>query len=209
MLLIGCIQGVRGQDTLRTFGPRIGLDISRFVYLFLDPAETAAEATLDAEVYRNLYPVLEVGYSSLDEKEGDFDYSMNGGYFRVGADYNVLKPKERSVHHTLTVGLRYGLAQFKHRAEHVTIPSDYWGDYLLESHENSLTGHWLELVGGVKAEIFNNFFLGWSLRYKILLNPEIDPLFTPLIVPGYGKGSMNRGLGFSYTVSYMFPILKK
>jgi hypothetical protein len=209
LILLLPLQAAHGQDTLRTFGPRIGLDLSRFVYLFLDPKEYGAEVSLDMEVYRNLYPVVEIGYSSLNEKEGDFDYSMNGGYGRLGADYNVLYPKERSIHHTLTVGFRYGLARFHQQAENVTIPSDYWGDYLLESHESDLTGHWLELVGGVKTEVFRNFFLGWSLRYKILLNPETDPLFTPLIVPGYGKGTEKRGLGFTYSVYYKIPLLKK
>lgn len=198
-----------GQDTLRTFGPRVGIDLARFAYLFSDPAETGAELSLDAEVYRNLYPVLEIGFSSLRETEDQFDYSMAGAYGRLGADYNVLEQKDRSVHHTLTAGVRYGIARFEHRAENVTIPSGYWGDYLLRQHEYSLTGHWLELVAAVRAEILPNFFLGWSFRYKFLLNQDMDPLFTPLIVPGYGRGAQNRTIGFTYSVLYTIPLLKK
>lgn len=198
-----------GQDTLRTFGPRIGIDMARFAYLFFDPAEISVELSLDMEIARNLYPVLELGFSSLNETEQQFDYTMAGSYGRLGADYNILQQKDRSVHHSLTAGLRYGVARFQHQAENVTIPSGYWGDYLLESHEYSLTGHWLELVGAVKTEILPNFFMGWSLRYKILLNPDMDPLFTPLIVPGYGRGAQSRGIGFSYSVLYKIPLLKK
>jgi hypothetical protein len=208
-LLIIWILPASGQDTLRTFGPRIGLDLARFAYYFTDPSELGAELSLDAEVYKDLYPVLELGYSSLDEKEGDFDYAMNGSYGRLGADYNVLHQADRSIHHSLTIGMRYGISRFNHRAENVTIPSDYWGDFLLESYENNLTGHWIELVGGVKAEIVSNLFFGWNIRYKILLNPNMDPLFTPLIVPGYGKGTQKRGLGFTYSVYYKIPILKR
>ncbi len=198
-----------GQDTLRTYGPRIGLDLARFAYIFLDPSEIGAELSLDMEVYRNLYPVVEPGYSSLSEKEGDFDYSMSGVYARVGADYSVLQHNDRSIHHTLTVGARYGVSIFSHKADNVTIPSEYWGDFLLDTHENSLTGHWIELVGAIKAEVVPNLFLGWSVRYKILINPDMDPLFTPLIVPGYGKGAQNRGFGFSYSVFYKIPLLKR
>jgi hypothetical protein len=209
LLLVVLVLPVAGQDTLRTYGPRIGLDIARFAYLFFDPAETGAELSLDMEVVRDLYPVLELGFSSLNDTEQQFDYTMSGIYGRLGVDYNLMHPKDRSVHHSLTVGGRYGLARFQHRAENVTIPSGYWGDYLLESHEYSLTGHWLELVGAVKTEVLPNFFMGWSLRYKILLNPDMDPLFTPLIVPGYGRGAQSRGIGFSYSLLYKIPVLRK
>ncbi|MGW8315704.1 MAG: DUF6048 family protein [Bacteroidales bacterium] len=209
LLLVTFSLSAASQDTLRTFGPRIGIDLARFAYLFVDPAETGAELSLDMEVIHNLYPVLELGFSSLDETEQQFDYSMTGAYGRFGADFNILQQKDRSVHHSVTVGGRYGVARFQHRAENVTIPSGYWGDYLLESHEYSLTGHWLELVGAVKAEIFPNFFMGWSLRYKILLNPNMDPLFAPLIVPGYGRGAQNRSIGINYSIFYKIPLFKK
>jgi hypothetical protein len=207
MLLV--LQAVTAQDTLRTYGPRIGLDLSRFVYIFFDPSEIGAALSADMEVYRNLYPVVEIGYSSLDESEEDFDYSMSGSFGRLGVDYNVLNQKDRSIHHSLTAGFRYGLTRFSHQAQNVPIPSAYWGDYLLESYENNLTGHWVELVGAVKTELFPNLFLGWSIRYKILINPEMDPLFTPLIVPGYGRGTNDRGIGFTYSIFYKIPLLKR
>jgi len=209
ILAILTFHRVSGQDTLRTYGPRIGLDLARFSYIFFDPSEIGAEISLDMEVYRDLYPVVELGFSSLNEKEGEFDYSMTGSFGRVGADYNVLHQDDRSVHHCLTVGIRYGISKFSHRAENVTIPSEYWGDFLLASHENNLTGHWIELVGSVKAELVPNLFLGWSIRYRVLINPDMDPLFTPLIIPGYGRGTEKRGLGFTYSIFYKFPLYKR
>ncbi|MEJ2596626.1 MAG: DUF6048 family protein, partial [bacterium] len=95
------IQAASAQDTLRTYGPRIGLDLSRFAYIFFDPSEIGAELSVDMEVYKNLYPALELGFSSLDESEGEFDYTMSGSFGRVGADYNVLHQKDRSIHHSL------------------------------------------------------------------------------------------------------------
>jgi hypothetical protein len=209
LLLILQTQVGSGQDTLRTFGPRIGMNLARFAYIFFDPSEIGAEFSVDMEVYRNLYPVVELGYSSLNESEGDFDYALSGAFGRFGVDYNVLQHEDRSMHHSLTVGARYGLSVFSHRAENVIIPSGYWGDFLLESYENNLTGHWIELVGAIKAELVPNLFMGWSLRYKILFNPEMDPLFTPLVVPGYGKGTQDRGIGFTYSIFYKIPLLKQ
>lgn len=198
-----------GQDTLRTYGPRIGIDLARFAYLFANPSETGAEITLDAEVYNNFYPVFELGYSRISEEEELFQYTSGGTYARAGLDYNLLPVHDRSLHHIITVGFRYGISVFTHRTDEVIIPSDYWGDMILDGYENNLVGNWLSLVGGMKSEIAPNFFLGWTVRYRILLNPEMDPLVTPQLVPGYGNGTANRGFGLSYLILYKIPLIKK
>jgi hypothetical protein len=128
---------------------------------------------------------------------------------RAGADYNVLPVKDRSVHHSITVGLRYGFSTFTHKSDHVFIPGGYWGGYLPEPYENSLKGHWVEMVGGMKAEIVPNLFLGWSLRFRFLLKGEIDPVMVPELIPGYGNGGEERVFGFSYSVFYKIPLLKR
>ena len=200
---------VSGQDTLRTYGPRFGLDLARFAFILADPSEIGAEASVDFEILRNLYPVIEIGYNSISESEALFKYSAGGIYGRAGIDYNFLKLKDRSQHHSFTVGARYGLSVFSHRAEDIYILNDYWGDYVSESYEKELRGHWVELVAGVKAELVPNLFMGWSLRYKILLNPDMDPLFTPQLVAGFGTGGKDRSFGISYSIFYKIPLVKK
>ena len=208
LLLLFLFQSLNGQDTLRTYGPRIGIDLARFAYYFTDPAQVGAEVSLDFEILNNIFPVLEAGYSSLSDSIDDVEYASRGPYARIGLDYNLLPIKDRSVHHSLFIGFRYATSRFTHNAENINIPSDYWGDYLIETYENTLNGHWLELVGGVKAELFSNLFLGWSVRYKILLNADMDPQITPLMIPGYGKGTEDRGFGFTYSIFYKIPLLK-
>ena len=144
-----CLQPLAGQDTLRTYGPRIGIDLARFAYIFANPSQVGAELSVDAEIYRNFYPVFEMGYSRVSENEDLFDYSSAGGYARLGLDYNFLDMKDRSIHHSITVGFRYGLSVFGHQVDGVKISSDYWGDLALEPYENNLAGNWLELVGGI------------------------------------------------------------
>ena len=209
LLLAVAIPAVHGQDTLRTYGPRFGIDVARFVYYFADPAEIGAEASVDLEVYPNIYPVVELGYNSINTEEESFDYASSGPYLRIGADYNLLPVNDRSIHHSTTIGFRYGLSTFSHQAENVLVPSDYWGDLVIDSYENSLTGHWIELVGGLKTELVPNFFLGWNIRYRILLNPEMDPLVTPDLVPGFGNGATNRVFGITYSILYKLPLLKR
>jgi hypothetical protein len=65
------------------------------------------------------------------------------------------------------------------------------------------------LVLGLKAEVASNLFLGWSIRYRILLNPDMDQNVTPQLIPGYGTGANNRGFGLSYSIYYKIPLLKK
>jgi hypothetical protein len=54
-----------------------------------------------------------------------------------------------------------------------------------------------------------NFYLGWSIRYKVLLNPEMDPVMIPELIPGYGVSGEDRAFGFSYSIFYMIPLIKK
>ncbi len=209
LLLLCFLPSVYGQDTLRTYGPRIGLNLAPIVGYFSDPQVLGAEASLDFELFPNVYPVFELGYSSMADSLDEVSYHSGGGYAKLGIDYNFLDLKDRSQHHAITAGFRYGSSIFKHRAENITVESDYWGDYFIDSYENNLNGHWIELVGGITAEIAKNFFIGWTVRYKILLNPDMDPQMIPLLIPGYGDGSLNRVFGFTYSVLYKIPIIKK
>ena len=209
LFIMAMWQPLAGQDTLRTYGPRFGIDLARFIFILADPSEIGAEASVDFEVYKNIYPVFELGYNSISESEEIFDYSAGGIYARAGIDYNFLKAKDRSEHHTFTIGARYGVSFFSHKAKEIIIPNDYWGDYFYDSYEKDLKGHWVELVGGVKVELVSNLFLGWSLRYKFLLNPDMDPQVKPHLVPGFGTGGENRTFGVSYSIFYKIPLFKR
>lgn len=209
LLLLLLVQSLNGQDTLRTYGPRIGIDLSRFVYYFTDPAQLGAELSLDFEIYKNIFPVFEAGYSNISDAVEQVEYSSGGPYARLGVDYNLFPMKDRSVHHSISVGFRYATSIFSHQAENITLPSDYWGDYFIDTYENTLQGHWFELVGGAMAEVASNLFLGWSVRYKILLNPDMDPRVAPLMIPGFGQGTEERGFGFTYSILYKIPLIKR
>lgn len=203
------LPSVSGQDSLRTYGPRFGVNLASFAGYFADPSVISAEASVDFEIFPDLYPIFELGYSTVSDSVYDISYSSGGPFARVGLDYNLLDTKDRSVHHAITLGFRYGTSVFKHSAENITVNSNYWGDLHIESYDNTLNGHWFELVGGISAEVARNFFLGWTVRYKILLNPGMDPIITPLLIPGYGKGTSDRGFGITYSICYKIPMLKK
>lgn len=209
LLILGLLSPAQGQDTLRTYGPRIGLNLAPFVGYFTDPRIIGAEASIDVELFPDVYPIFELGFSNMSDSIDELSYNSGGGYARLGLDYNFLDLHDRSQHHALTLGFRYGTSIFKHNGENIIVRSEYWGDYLLESYENNLSGHWIELVGGITAEVAKNFFIGWTVRFKILLNPEMDPQMVPLLIPGYGDGTNSRGVGFTYSLMYKIPLIKK
>ena len=202
-------QEISEKDTLRTYGPRFGLDLAPLLRLLSDPPQIGAEASIDFEIYKNVYPIFELGYNSMSDSQESFEYASSGTFARAGIDYNVLRLKDRSMHHSISIGFRYGMSRFTQKFEDMAIQNDYWGDYSPDTYESSLTGQWIELVGGMKAEVLPNFFLGWSVRYKILLNPDMDPLAVPEMVPGYGSGGEDRVFGFTYSIYYKIPLIKK
>lgn len=198
-----------GQDTLRTYGPRLGLDLAPFVYYFSVNPVYGAEVSLDAEIVDNIFPVFELGFSTFSDSLKESLYESGGSYVRAGLDYDLYPVQDRSQHHSITIGFRYGLSRFTHGASKITIPSPYWGDLFISSYENGVLAHWAELTGGIKAEILPNFFLGWSLRYRILINRSLDEQITPLLIPGFGNATEGRAFGFSYSLMYKIPLLKK
>ena len=67
---------------------------------------------------------------------------------------------------------------------------------------------WAEAVGGVRAEIVKNFYMGWSLRYKYLFLKGNMAHGGPWYIPGFGTGK-KTSLGATYTLSYYFNLSKK
>ena len=73
-----------------------------------------------------------------------------------------------------------------------------------------LSASWLEFVAGVKAEVFNNVFVGFSLRLNRVLTNKRPDNFDNLYIPGYARTYNGEfGASFNYTVSYFIPLYKK
>ena len=74
-----------------------------------------------------------------------------------------------------------------------------------------LKAFWLELVFGLKTEILNNLFLGFELQLKSILKQNNKQGITNLYIPGFNRtyDSSNLGAGFSYSISYLIPVVKK
>ena len=46
---------------------------------------------------------------------------------------------------------------------------------------------WIEVVSGLKAEVFNNVYIGFSVRLNYLLSNKEPEGFANLHIPGFNK----------------------
>jgi hypothetical protein len=114
----------------------------------------------------------------------------------------------------ISVGLRYGVSSFSQKLNSYQIynPNPYFGESpVIISGENfdGLSAQWIEVVAGMKAEVFNNVFVGFSFRLNRLISQKIPNNFDNLYIPGFNRTYDGAfGVGFNYTVSYFIPLYK-
>jgi hypothetical protein len=115
----------------------------------------------------------------------------------------------------ISIGLRYGFSTFSQELNGYKIynPHPYWGELpLIPANQefNGLSASWIEVVTGMKAKMFNNVFVGFSVQLKTLVTNKKPDGFDNLYIPGFNRTyNGNFGIGFNYTVSYFLPLYKK
>jgi hypothetical protein len=134
-------------------------------------------------------------------------------YFKVGFDYNSFE-NWLDMENMIYVGMRYGVSSFSHTLNTYKIydPTNYYGETIITSGAkfDNLNASWVEVIGGIKAELFNNLYLGFSVRLNYLVSNKKPADFDNLFIPGYNRTYDGKfGAGFNYTLSYFIPIYKK
>ena len=129
---------------------------------------------------------------------------------RLGVDYNYMKHLDPESTDQLLIGLRYGFSAFSHEADAISIRDDYWGDFTNGSvARRTLGDNWFEVATGMRAQLFNNFYLSWSVRFKVNIWQQKDEQMQPYHIPGFGRGYSNSTIGLNYSLYYKIPIYKK
>jgi len=112
-------------------------------------------------------------------------------------------------------GMRVGFSSFDHQVNSFKIyenNGNYYGQTIIAPGEkfSGQTASWVEIVGGVKAELFNNLYMGFSVRLNYLISNKEPEGFANLYIPGFNRTYDGKfGAGFNYTLSYFIPIYKK
>ena len=202
------------NDTIEKFGIRAGVDLNKIIRSASNSNYTGLSINGDIRIKKSLYIFSEIGN---EEKKINSDYlnsTVNGTYLKVGTNFKL--NNDIKTENLFYSGLILGFSNFNQSIDNYTIyntNSTYWGEsYIDESLSlSNLNAVWFEIVFGLKTEIFNNLFLGFELQLKNVLKQKNSQGITNFYIPGFNRtyDSSDFGAGFSYTISYLIPIIKK
>lgn len=195
------------------YGFRLGIDISKPIKAQFDNSYSGFEIVGDYRLSKNLYVATELGY---EEKTTEEDYSnstVKGSYIRLGFNFNAYK-NWLDMNNEIFIGYRYGFSIFEQTLNSYTpnVNTQYFpADKIsIPVTTTDLNAHWSELVIGLRAEAFNNFFISFSASYKILMGIKNPDNFKSLFSPGFNRiYESETGFGFNYTLTYLIPFSKK
>lgn len=178
----------------------------------------SSEVAVDVNLKNRFFPIVEVGYGGTDAwNDNGTHYKSSAPYFRIGLNYNALYKKKFD--NFLFVGLRYAMSSFKYDIEALAVNDPVWGGSIgnpnqvdgvwggsLPYNHKGMKGsmQWFEFCVGIRAHIWNRFYMGWGLRFKFRASSSTGAYGDPWYVPGYGKYGANT-LGVTYTITYKLP----
>ena len=194
------------------YGLRVGVDISNPIRTLFNNDRKSAEIVADYRITKKIWAAFEMGFLDKQTNEDYLNFTTNGQYFKLGANYNLYK-NWLDMENETYIGLRYGFSTFKQTLHAYTVYSDTTLPVLQNNTEtefSGLTANWAELVFGMKVETFKNVFLGASVSFKKIINTKEPTNFKNLFIPGFDRVFLNNGgFGFNYTISYRLPLYKK
>ena len=197
-----------------TYGMKIGIDISKQIRMLTEPDYKGIVVIGDYRLLDKLFLAFEMGTEEKFIENEVLSFNTKGSFIKIGANYNVFNNFE-NLENEIYVGFRVSSSKFDHQLNSFTIYSkdQYWNQNKIENTEffKDLSATWFELIFGFNAEVFNNTYMGLSLRLKRLLSQKEPTNFRNLYIPGFNKVLENNkvGVGLTYTVQFQIPIYKK
>lgn len=205
------------KDSVKThrFGLRVGTDVSKLAKSVIIKDYTAFEINADYKFAKRYYLAGAFGNENRTIDETQVNYTTKGSYFNIGVDYNAYE-NWLDMENAIYTGLRYGVSSYSHTLNSYSIYNSsggYWEETGLQTDSQSFdttSSHWIELIVGLKAEVFNNLYLGVNVQLKNLVVNNKPDGFDNLYIPGFGRTyqDSNWGVGFGYSISYFIPFYK-
>lgn len=195
-----------------SYGLRVGIDLYNPVATFIDDNRKGLELVGDYRISKKWYVAAELGYIENTRVEDFLNFTTNGQYLKAGVDYNVYE-NWLDMENLIYLGFRYGYSSFSQTLNSASINSNtLLVQQTVETpiDYNGLNAQWAEFVMGIKAEVLQNVFLGFSFSGKKMVATKEPDNFKNLFVPGFNRVFLNdSGFGINYTISYLIPIYKK
>ena len=202
------------NDTLEKFGVRAGLDLNKIIRSATDEDYSGFSLNGDIRLKESFYVFSEIGNEEKEINSNYINSKVKGTYVKFGVNFKL--NKDIRTQNIVYSGLSVGYSNFDQNINSYTIyntHSIYWGESIINSPINlsNLNAIWIEFIFGMKTEILNNLFLGFELQLKNVIKQKNIQNITNFYIPGFNRtyDSSGLGAGFSYTVSYLIPIVKK
>lgn len=197
---------------VQRYGIRLGADGYRLARTIYDDNYRGFEIVGDYRVTKKIYAAAEIGNEEITVDDNQLNFTTSGSYIKIGFDYNAYE-NWLDMENMIYAGVRYGFSSFSQNLNSYSIydNSGYFQQPVIypNTEYSGLTAHWAEIVGGIKAEVYDNLFVGFSVRLNMLITEKKPNNFDNLYIPGFNRtydGSF--GAGFNYTVSYFIPLYK-
>lgn len=188
-------------------GVYVGVDVFGMLNKALGSDITTTEIDVEANLMNRFFPVVEIGYGSMDttDDETDIHFKTSAPFFRVGMNYNVFYKKPH-LPGFFTVGLRYGFSSFDYDVQSPDLIDPNWGHTSVPVvYEGVKTKvGWAELVLGLRTNVYKNFYMGLNVRYRSRMSMTKNENSEPYYIPGYGRGKSNN-FGITYNLIYKLP----
>ena len=196
------------ESPLRGF--HLSADAFGHIYpIFVKDKYYSTEVSLSASLKNRFFPVVEagVGYTDMVSQLYEIGYSTRAPFYRVGMDYNMQYKNNKPGY--IYLGVRVGYTAFEYNVDAPSLVDPVWGDEsFVRFSDVPCRSIWAEAVGGVRAEVAKNFYMGWTLRYKYLFYQGSISNGGPWYVPGFGTGK-KMAFGATYTIGYYFNFTRK
>lgn len=181
---------------------RISFDASKFLFNALSENRTSYELAFDYYHRKEIYFVSEAGFGNSSIDYADLKYNSSNTFVRLGVDKAMFVRKKPNDWGMAFVGARYVVGLVQRGEARYTTNDGFGGRTSGIIASKNFSAHWLELVGGMKVELFPKFFAGWTVRYKFLLNQKSFGALKPASIAGYGGGEKNTAFDFNFYFAY-------
>jgi hypothetical protein len=203
-LLAGFVS-VSAQDTLNIpLNLRIGFDLFSPAMSLVNKNIKGAEGFMAVDLNDKLAVVFEGGHTDYKYSQYNYNYFSKGTFFRLGVDINSMQTKMALGKYYAGIGLRYGFTVFRQEIiglEH----ENYWGITIVDIPSKNYSAHFIEVLPGIRSEIFKNISLGWTIRLRMLLSIGTGKDLKPVYLPGFGNGGKTFSQGFNYYLIWQIP----
>jgi uncharacterized protein DUF6048 len=200
------------QGKTERYGVRVGVDLHRLTKSFYDKDYKGFEIVGDYRLTKKFYVAGELGNEKKTVNDDQVNFTTSGSYFKVGFDYNTYQ-NWLDMENMIYAGMRYGVSSFSQELNSYKVynVNPYFGQTTVYPGQkfDGLNASWIEVIGGIKAELFNNLYLGFSVRINYLVSDKQPENFDNLYIPGFNRTYEGKfGVGFNYTLSYFIPLYK-